>query len=165
MKTSFSFAVTGAINSGKSTLARRLAEELGAVLLSSDDIRAGLSNRQRGRGALVFARMNEWLEAAFAHGEPVVLDSTGMSPRFRAILRMHRASLYHIHLHLENLERFVERERTRSDRPGRKRMAREAFFQSRRVVFYDPPDLTIATDALTPGQVYELAAKSSPSKG
>lgn len=155
----FSVAVTGSINSGKSTLARRLAQTFGAELLSSDAIRAGLSHRQARSGASVFAVLHQRFEAALARGEPVVLDSTGMSDRFRAIVRAHRASIHHVHLRLDSVERFEERERTRSDRSDSP-MPRAAFYRSCRVQFHDPPDLTIATDTLTPDNVYDLVRKT-----
>ncbi len=131
------------------------------MLLSSDDIRAGLSNRQRRHGARVFEALHEQLKAALEDGRPVVLDSTGMSSRFRTILRIHRASFYHIHLLLEDPKCFEERERARTDRPNQKPIPRAAFLRSNRIVFAQPPDLTITTDVLTPEQVYDLASRPS----
>jgi predicted kinase len=160
VKTAFSFAVTGSINSGKSTLARRLAETHGAVLLSSDDLRASLSHRQRRRGERVFAVMRQRLEVALARGHRIVLDSTGMSPRFRAMLHAYRQTFFHVHLRLESAECFEERERSRTDRPTAP-VPRSAFHRSNRLEFYEPPDMTIATDRVTPEQVYEQVVASS----
>jgi hypothetical protein len=102
--------------------------------------------------------MHERFEAALARGDPVVLDSTGMSARFRAILLAHRPSLRHIHLRLLSVERFEQRERQRSDRPDGP-MPRLAFYRSCAVEFHDAPDLVLTTDGLTPDEVYLMVAK------
>jgi predicted kinase len=156
MKTAFNIAVTGSINSGKSTLALRIANELGALLLASDSIRAELPASRRGLGECVFATMRQRFERALADRTPVVLDSTGMSPRFRAMLHAHRAELYHVHLRLERTERFEERERRRTDRADRC-VPRLAFLHSCRVQFQEPPDRIIATDDLTAQEVFGAA--------
>lgn len=158
MKTVFSVAITGSINSGKSTLARRLAEALGAVVLSSDEIRRRLPASSRQSGSRVFAAMRAELEAAMAAGRRAVLDSTGMSPRFCALLEEQRSRLWHVHLRLERLEVFDEREQRRADRPDGP-VPRAAFLHSCRVAFSGPPDVTISTDDITPREVYQIVSE------
>jgi predicted kinase len=127
------------------------------VLLSSDAIRENLSNTARRSGERVFSAMHEQFEMALAQGAAVVLDSTGMSPRFRALLRAHRMQLLHVHLLLHDPQRFEEREHARTDRQEAP-VARAAFHRSRRIEFHDPPDLTIATDELDVQQVYDIVS-------
>lgn len=149
----FILAVTGAIGSGKTTLASRLAAEHGAAYLSSDGVRLSLSHKQRRSGDRVFAELHRRFERALAERRSVVLDSTGMSPRFRALLRAHRGEIVHVHLVLRSPERFEERELRRDDRPQGP-LTRAAFLRSRGVEFHDAPDVVVATDDLTPEQVY-----------
>jgi len=151
----FSFAVTGAINAGKSTLAARLALDYGAELLASDSIRAGLSLTQQRSGARVFNEMRERFALSLAQGRRAVLDSTGMSHRFRSLLHQHRAQLLHVHLVLNEYENFEDRERRRTDR-SLGPLPHAAFNRSQRIVFHDPPDITIATGDLDLDAVYRL---------
>ncbi|HET9095057.1 MAG TPA: AAA family ATPase [Candidatus Baltobacteraceae bacterium] len=152
----FVLAVTGAIGSGKTTLASRIAAVYDALHLSSDEVRLSLSHKQRRSGEKVFAELHRRFERALDEGRSVVLDSTGMSPRFRALLRAHRERIVHVHLLLSSPECFEEREAGRADRPAGA-LSRAAFFQSRTVEFHDAPDLVVATDGLTPQQVYQEA--------
>lgn len=69
------------------------------------------------------------------------------------MLRAHRAQIVHVHLMLDDVRCFEERERGRSDRPAGALPA-AAFHRSRRVQFHDPPDLILATDALSRDEVY-----------
>ncbi len=154
----FSFAVTGAINAGKSTLASRLAKAYGAELLASDSIRAGLSLTQQRSGERVFREMLERFAVSIAQRRRVVLDSTGMSHRFRAMLHRYRAQLLHVHLTLNDSRRFQERERGRADRESGP-LSQAAFNRSQRVVFSDPPDLVITTDGIDPDAVYRLVVQ------
>jgi hypothetical protein len=127
------------------------------VLLSSDAIRESLSQKQRRRGARVFEAMRERFVLAKLEGKPVVLDSTGMSVRFRALLHAYRSQLLHVHLTLRDPKRFEERERTRTDRQGEP-LPREAFDHSQRIWFADAPDLIIATDERSADEVYDLVS-------
>lgn len=160
----FILAITGAIGSGKTTLASRIAAERTALHLSSDDVRLSLSHKQRRSGAKVFAELHRRFEQARSEGRGVVLDSSGMSPRFRALLRAHRHELVHVHLLLASTERFEQREAQRTDRPAGA-LPRAAFHRSRAVEFHDAPDVIIATDELTAGEVYaqvEIALRKEP---
>jgi predicted kinase len=132
----------------------RLAAELQAVRLSSDEVRTSLSHKASRSGNRVFAELHRRFERALEQQHSVVLDSTGMSPRFRAMLRAHRENLVHIHLVLNDRRRFEERERQRTDRAGEV-LPFAAFERSRRVEFHDAPDLVLATDEFTPEQVHE----------
>lgn len=122
-------------------------------------MRESLSHNQRRSGERVFSELHRRFERGIEQGRSVVLDSTGMSPRFRALLRAHRENLVHVHLTLGNQQRFEERERQRTDRP-RGMLSTSAFYDSQRVEFHDPPDIVIATDDLTPGDVFEIALRS-----
>jgi predicted kinase len=156
----FVVAITGAIGSGKTTLAARIAAESGALHLSSDEVRLSLSQKQRRSGDRVFTELHRRFERALAEGRNVVLDSTGMSPRFRALLRAHREEIVHVHLHLHRVDCFQEREAGRTDRPGGG-LPRAAFARSQSVEFQHRPDIAVATDNLTPQQVYyEVAARA-----
>lgn len=124
--------------------------------MSSDEIRLSLSRKQRRSGEKVFAELHRRFEQALTGGCSVVLDSSGMSPRFRALLRAHRAQLVHVHLLLRSAERFEQREAHREDRPAGA-LPRAAFHRSCAVEFHDAPDVVIATDDLTPDQVYRRA--------
>jgi predicted kinase len=153
----FIVAVTGAIGAGKTTLASRLAADYGAVHLSSDAVRESLSHKQRRSGERVFAELHRRFERALDERRNIVLDSTGMSPRFRALLRAHREEVVHVHLLLHSEQRFEERERARTDRAGGF-VPPAAFHRSRDVTFHDKADVVVATDELTADEVYQIAS-------
>ncbi len=123
------------------------------MLISSDAIREGLSLKAQRSGKRVFQMMDEQLGAALAQGASIVLDSSGMSPRFRSILRARGSDFIHVHLQLDDPRLFEEREQQRADR-GAGPLPRAAFNRSRSTEFTRAPDLVIATDALHPDQVY-----------
>ncbi len=100
--------------------------------------------------------MTQALESALAHGRPVVLDSTGMSFRFRALVARVRTRALHVHLHVEP-EAWSEREQRRSDRPM---LDAEVYRRSLRPVFFAAPDLVIDTTALAPDEVAALVARA-----
>jgi predicted kinase len=131
-----------------------LATELQAVRLSSDEVRDSLSHKARRSGNRVFAELHRRFERALEQQRSIVLDSTGMSPRFRALLRAHREKLVHVHLVLNDPKHFEEREKQRTDRAGQA-LAFAAFARSRGVEFHNAPDLVLDTDELTPERVYE----------
>ncbi len=101
----------------------------------------------------MFAELHHRFERALAERRSIVLDSTGMSPRFRALLRAHRGEIVHVHLVLASVRHFEQRERGRTDRPAGALPA-AAFHRSRGVQFDQPPDLVIETDELTPDETY-----------
>ena len=130
-----------------------MAAEYGALHLSSDGVRASLSRKAQRSGERVFAELHRRFERAVAQGRSVVLDSTAMSPRFRALLRAHREQIVHVHLVLRDLQRFEERERSRTDRPSGT-LSAAAFQQSQHVEFHDAPDIVVQTDAIAAQEVY-----------
>lgn len=79
MKPPFVIMVAGLPGSGKSYFARRFAERLGAVYLSSDRIRKGLfespsyTSEEKEK---VYDEMKRRMLAALAKGEIIVLDGT-----------------------------------------------------------------------------------------
>ena len=154
----FTLAVTGSIGAGKTTLASRLAADYGALLLSSDAVRLDLTHNQRRRGERVFNELHRRFETALEEGRAVVLDSTGMSPRFRALLRAHRNALVHVHLLLLDPGCFEARERQRSDREEGP-LPYAAFRRSQRVAFHDPPDLVVATDHLDADALHRFVGR------
>ncbi|HLI97402.1 MAG TPA: AAA family ATPase, partial [Candidatus Baltobacteraceae bacterium] len=157
-------AITGAIGSGKTTLAVRLAAQTGAVHLSSDDIRMSLSRKQRRSGERVFGELHHRFERALEQERSVVLDSTGMSPRFRALLRAHRERIVHVHLLLESAHCFEEREERRTDR-SQGALSRAAFLRSKHVEFSNAPDVVVATDDLSLEQVYREVTAAARALG
>lgn len=146
-------AVTGAIGAGKTTLASALAADYGALHLSSDEVRLSLSRKARRSGDRVFEELHRRFERAVAQGRSVVLDSTGMSPRFRALLRAHRKDIVHVHLLLGDPRRFEERESRRTDRPAGA-LPFSAFARSCTIEFHDPADVLVQTDEFTPDETY-----------
>ena len=103
----------------------------------------------------MFEELQRRFDRALEQRRSVVLDSTGMSHRFRALLRAHRERIVHVHLLLHDLRSFEARERGRTDRSAGMLTA-AAFHRSQRVEFHREPDLAIATDDLTAEQVYEI---------
>lgn len=75
----------GFAGSGKSTVAKRIASENDALILSSDAIREELYGDEtiQGDPVLVFKLMNERCYAALAAGTSVIYDATNISARFR----------------------------------------------------------------------------------
>jgi predicted kinase len=140
--------VTGSICAGKTTVARALAARYGAVHLSSDALR-----RNRSHG---FDRMARALGQALTSSRLVVLDSTGMSFRFRALSISVRAHALHVHLTVDAAH-WEARERTRSDRPP---LDRTAYGRSSRTVFEPSPDITLDTSLLDPAGVIERVASA-----
>lgn len=157
----FVLAVTGAIGAGKTTLASRVAAEYGALHLSSDTVRLSLSRKQRRSGENVFSELHRRFERALDERRSIVLDSTGMSPRFRALLRAHREEIVHVHLLLQSVACFEQRETQRADRPAGA-LPRAAFHRSAGIEFHDEPDLVVATDELTAEQVYGVVRPLLP---
>jgi predicted kinase len=160
----FVLAVTGAIGSGKTTLAARIAAESGALHLSSDEVRASLSHRARRSGARVFSEFHRRFERALQERRSVILDSTGMSSRFRALIRAYRAQIVHVHLLLSDPARFEQRESRRADRPAGP-LSLAAFHHSQAVAFDEPPDIIVRTDDLTPQAVYDIVSASARLSG
>ena len=140
--------ITGPIGAGKTTLATALAERYDALLLSSDALR---SNRKHG-----FDRMARAVREALARGRHVVLDSTGMSFRFRHLLAGVRAQAMHVHLTVDP-GHWEARERMRTDR---RTLGRDVYQRSSRVVFDSPPDLALDTSQLQKAGVVSAVASA-----
>jgi predicted kinase len=138
--------LTGPIGAGKTSVATALAERYGAVRLSSDALR---SNRSHG-----FHRMARAVDQALAHGRHFVLDSTGMSFRFRDLAARLRAQALHVHLTVDAAH-WEAREESRRDRA---RLNRGVYERSSQVVFDSPPDLTLDTSSLSPAGVLARVA-------
>lgn len=140
--------LTGAIGAGKTSVATALAERYGAVRLSSDALR---SNRRHG-----FHRMARALEDALARGLRVVLDSTGMSFRFRDLAARVRRQALHVHLTVDAAQ-WEAREQQRRDRPS---LDRGVYERSSHVVFDPPPNLTLDTTSLSLSDVIAVVASA-----
>jgi predicted kinase len=82
--------VGGAPGTGKTTLARTLASQLDAEVLSSDDVRQELSQRERYTAKAKQETYRELLsraENALAHGRSVVADATWPTESLRELAR------------------------------------------------------------------------------
>lgn len=111
-------ALAGNISAGKTTLATAFEKGIhGAIKLSSDDIRRDLGGFRKNDGAMVFKRMTDETDAFVKQGRIVVLDSTGMSPRYLKLVKELRETtpLFAIELRCGSAE-FQEREAERTDR-------------------------------------------------
>jgi hypothetical protein len=100
--------------------------------------------------------MTQALESALAHGHLVVLDSTGMSYRFRALVMRVRDRALHAHLHVDS-HAWREREQIRRDRPM---LDASVYRRSLKPVFVVAPDLVIDTTALAPPDVAAIVANA-----
>jgi predicted kinase len=86
-------AVGGVLATGKSTIARSLAERLGAVRIEADEVRAAFERGGRadafvpGFSDVVYDRMIADAEKSLAEGRRVVLDGTFRSRQRRAQAR------------------------------------------------------------------------------
>jgi chloramphenicol 3-O-phosphotransferase len=98
--------------------------------------------------------MANQLSQALAQGRRAILDSTGMSFRFRALVVRVRADAFHVHLTVD-LGEWREREARRTDRPP---LDASIYRRSARIVFPSPPDLVVNTTPLTPGDLADRVA-------
>ena len=114
------------------------------------------SDALRGPHGHPFSRMRNALESALGHGKPVILDSTGMSYRFRALAAQVRSRAFHVAL-LVDVPHWSERERSRTDRPA---LDAGVYQRSLRAAFAQPPDLTVDTSAMRPQDVATLVAQA-----
>ena len=81
-------ALCGNISSGKTTLALKLARAFGGVHISSDSIRAELKEAGLpSKGQNVFSTMDSLMHQYTEQDRMVILDSTGMSPRYLNLLK------------------------------------------------------------------------------
>jgi chloramphenicol 3-O-phosphotransferase len=112
------------------------------------------SDALRGPHGHPFLRMTNAMESALAHGKRVVLDSTGMSYRFRALLAHVRDAAFHVHLTVDAVE-WRAREARRTDRAP---LDASVYRRSARTLFAAPPDLVIDTTSRSPDEVAALAA-------
>lgn len=144
-------AITGYVGSGKTTVARLLERKLDAVRLSSDELRMELSGSATGRTADVFNVMCSRMHDARFERD-VILDSTGMSPRFRSLLAYYRSSIFHVHLTCDEAA-WRARERQRADRV--EPFPLHAYVRSRAVCFSVAPNLLIDTTFIAADLVAE----------
>jgi predicted kinase len=161
--------VTGATSSGKTTLARTIAEAHGFVHLSSDRIRLELTGDPLALDPHVFDIMHARCVDAFLDGRGVVLDSTGVSRAFARRVSEYRLQFAALHLHLvaspesQRLRESLRTDRWTRDRAGNRVAApmSDAFTRiSASATFAQKPDFTIDTDGRTPVGVFALATRS-----
>jgi predicted kinase len=162
------YVVFGNVSAGKTTLARRLARHLSASHLSSDQLRVelhGLGRRRSSSSRGVFELMAARAESSLAVGGRVILDSTGMAPKFGELVAALRARYPTLAIRLRCDERaWRERERRRTDRwifgkgrdPHAFAMPARAFRDSSRPTSI-VADITIDTSGLDADAVYALA--------
>lgn len=158
------YALYGTVGSGKSTLGKSLSKHFGGIPhLSSDGIREELLGDPAKRGGQVFETMRSRLLGHLAGGSSVVLDSTGMSDKYRNILNEFRDK---VPMHVIQLScdpaAWKAREGMRTDRwkmeDGKRVpfvMPDRAYNESSQV--FVPPDLHIDTTNLHPDEVFSQA--------
>ena len=87
--------MVGLPGSGKSYHARKISEETGAILFSSDNIRDELygSEKHQGHNKEVFAELHRRLTKSIRDGKSVIYDATNLTPsaRKQTLERMKRA--------------------------------------------------------------------------
>lgn len=138
----------GNISSGKTTLAKRYATITNAVRLSSDTIRERLRvMRYPSDGASVFRTMQRELKESVEHYNfNVVVDTTGMSPRFPGVLHNARLIAPVTVVRLTCCENtWRTREPMRDDREPLKR---DAYIRSKVAASDYTADYIIHTDTL-----------------
>lgn len=136
-------AITGNVSAGKSTLAHRLEGYMvrytDTTILSSDTIRG----EEKASGARVFAQMREICMNRIELKCDTILDSTGMSPRYRKLIadlqKDDRCTLIIIRLECDPQD-WGEREKIRTDRQPIDKEFYEKSFQK-----FTEADLTIET--------------------
>lgn len=100
--------------------------------------------------------MGNALESALAHDKLVVLDSTGMSFRFRALVARVRDRAFHVALDVDAAG-WERRERERTDRPP---LDFGVYRESRSVTFAQAPDLVLDTSSIAPQDVAAVVAQA-----
>lgn len=87
------FVMVGIPGSGKSTFAKRVAEAIDGVVLSSDDIRAEMFGdaSHQCNPKIIFDEIEIRAKKALSEGKTVFLDSTGVKQfdRIRTVIRYH----------------------------------------------------------------------------
>jgi len=167
MANPFVIALHGNIGSGKTTLGKRLSEHFGGIPhLSSDAIRAELYGAPGvNKHGAVFQTMHDRAKEHLANGSPIVMDSTGMSPKYRQMLEDIKNMNYPMHTIKLSSNRDVtnQREKTRDDRITLDENGKEVPFEMPREVWdrssqVDMPyDLHIDTSNLSPDDVFNQA--------
>ena len=155
------YVVTGNISSGKTTLAKKIALATKAPLLSSDTLRLKVQAQPQGAATGdEFLLMRQLAYTAALHKLDIVLDSTGMSYRFRNLVTDLRRSfpnqIFHIRLHCDR-DTWYYREMSRDDRGP----ISEKFYEESDNVAWDVyPDMTINSNKdVFPFVIQELAAR------
>lgn len=153
----FVIALSGNISAGKTMLAKRLAKHFGVEHLSSDEIRSTLAGPGT-KGQRVFAEMRRRAFKVLQSGDSVILDSTGMSDRYRALVDDLRKHCPVVALDLFcSPDAWRVREKTRTDRPG---LPINVYVQS--LEASTSHDYAIDTSLLTPDQVFTEALLRLP---
>lgn len=151
-------ALSGNISAGKSTLAYNLQREFGSfAILSSDEIRVELGfKRSKGSGGIVFGTMQQRLMDRMLLTCDTILDSTGMSPRYKDLIRELKYANCHlikIRLYCDGLT-WVEREAIRDDRI--RSMTEIAYRSSLEDAF--KADIEIDTSHRTPEEIVQFVS-------
>lgn len=111
------FVLFGNVSSGKSTLARKIAETYSIPHISSDALREELTGNIGGGSGMVWPEMRKRMTAYLEAGTSVVIDSSGMSPKYREIVRDFRSKYPTLVIELYcDFEMWLARERKRNDR-------------------------------------------------
>jgi chloramphenicol 3-O-phosphotransferase len=100
--------------------------------------------------------MGRALDDARARGKRVILDSTGMSFRFQALIARVRTQAVHVHLSVD-VEQWKAREQMRRDRA---QLGEDVYRRSSEIAFESPPDLVVDTSRLTVDEVVDRVARA-----
>lgn len=140
------YVLFGNVSSGKSTLARKIAEIYSSSYISSDALREELTGDIGGSSGMVWPEMRKRMTAYLEAGTNVVIDSTGMSPKYCEIVDDFKSTYPTLVIELYcDFETWQARESERNDRWNLKNGEKVPFKMPVRA-YEDSVDINIEAD-------------------